>query len=175
MKTQITTSGTSTRAAIVVRPLPGDTGPLALAAERGPDGSPVVVQQDLDGAPLRCCLRDSEPGEEVALVSVAPPGPRGAYLEHGPVFVHAGRCPGPAADGYPGQWRERTQVFRAYDGQGRIVGGEVVAAGMGQEAAAARLLADPGVAFLHTRNIVHGCYMARIDRAPASAEHRPPR
>src|SRR3954468_7748457 len=29
------------------------------------------------GAPLRCCLRDSRPGERIALIAVTPAGPRG--------------------------------------------------------------------------------------------------
>ena len=36
--------------------------------------------------------------------------------------------------------------------------------GSGQEEAAARLLADPDVAFLQTRNVVFGCYMLTIRR-----------
>lgn len=141
---------------LLITPLPPDLGV----------GAPSdAVRSDLDGAPLRCCLRDSRPGEEVALVSAAPPGPRGAYAESGPVFVHARACAGPERGGYPADWRGRRQVFRAYDDDGTIVGGEVVEPGDGQEEAAARLLAAPGVAFLHTRNVVHGCYMLRIDRA----------
>src|SRR5262245_2113257 len=112
-------------APIAVRPLPGDTGPRALAAGHGAAGEPVVVRTDLDGAPLRCCLRDSRPGDRVALVAVVPPGPGGAYAETGPVFVHAEACAGPEHSGYPEEWRRRTQVFRAYDAAGRIVGGEV--------------------------------------------------
>src|SRR3954451_1921084 len=81
------------------------------------------------GAPLRCCLRDSRPGERIALVSATPEGPRGAYRETGPVFVHAEHCAGPATPGYPDDWRGRTQVFRAYGRRGQIVGGEVVPGG----------------------------------------------
>jgi hypothetical protein len=141
---------------LLIAPLPRDLGV----------GAPAdAVRDDLDGAPLRCCLRDSRPGEEVALVSATPPGPRGAYAESGPVFVHARACAGPEGGGYPADWRRRRRVFRAYDRDGAIVGGEVVEPGDGQEEAAARLLAAPGVAFLHSRNVVHGCYMLRIDRA----------
>ncbi len=129
-----TTIDAMTTTALRFRALPSDL------AERAP---PSAARSDLDGAPLRCCLRDSRPGEEVALVSATPPGPQGAYVESGPVFVHARDCGGPRGEGYP----------------------EVVEPGTGQEAAAARLLADPVVAFLHTRNVVHGCYMLRIDRA----------
>lgn len=59
--------------------------------------APVPTTDDEGGAPLRCCLRHSRPGELIALVSYAPlrrwaaatgadPGP---YDEQGPVFVHA--------------------------------------------------------------------------------------
>jgi hypothetical protein len=133
--------------------------PLAGAATR------LFVDED-GGRPLRCCLRDSRPGERIALVAVTPDGPRGAYRETGPVFLHADACSGPDDDGYPEDFRRRTQVFRAYDHAGAIVGGHVVQPGTGQEDAAARLLADPDVAFLHTRNVVHGCYMLTIRRAP---------
>ena len=120
---------------------------------------------DDGGAPLRCCLRDSRAGERIALVAVTPEGPQGAYRETGPVFLHAGGCAGPADSAYPDEFRRRTQVFRAYDHGGVIVGGHVVPAGTGQEEAAARLLADPDVAFLQTRNVVFGCYMLTIKRS----------
>jgi hypothetical protein len=116
------------------------------------------------GHPLRCCLRDSRPGERIALVAVTPEGPQGAYRETGPVFLHADRCPGPDGAGYPEEFRRRTQVFRAYDRAGAIVGGTVVQPGTGQEEAAARLLAHPDVAFIQTRNVIFGCYMLTIRR-----------
>jgi hypothetical protein len=56
-------------------------------------------------------------------------------------------------------------VFRAYGVDGTIVGGEVVEPGTGQEVVAERLLADPAVAFLHSHNVIHGCYMFAIRRA----------
>jgi len=120
---------------------------------------------DEGGAPLRCCLRDSRRGERVALTSVTPPGPVGAYKETGPVFLHADGCDGPDSRTYPDDFRHRPQVFRAYDAQGSIIGGELVDAGSDQEAIAERLLANPAVSFLHTRNVVHGCYMLMIRRA----------
>jgi hypothetical protein len=137
-------------------PLPG-----ALAAE----AARTFTDED-GGAPLRCCLRDSRPGERIALVAVSPEGPRGAYLETGPVFLHADGCAGPVDAGYPEEFRRRTQVFRAYNHAGVIVGGEVVGPGTGQEEVAARLLADAEVAFLQTRNVVFGCYMLTIRREP---------
>jgi hypothetical protein len=134
---------------------------------RIPLGRGVRVRVDEEGgAPLRCCLRDSRPGERIALVAVTPEGPRGPYQETGPVFVHADPCPGPRDPGYPEDFRRRPQVFRAYDWAGSIVGGTVVPAGRtGQEEAARRLLDDPRVAFVQTRNVVFGCYMLTIRRA----------
>ena len=129
----------------------------------GPDVR--VRVDDGGGAPLRCCLRDSRPGERIALITVTPDGPRGAYRETGPVFVHADPCPGPAHPGYPADFRRRAQVFRAYDWSGSIAGGTVVPAGSGQEEAARQLLGDPRVAFVQTRNVVFGCYMLTIRRA----------
>jgi hypothetical protein len=138
---------------------------LAAAADR------VCVDEE-GGAPLRCCLRDSRPGDRIALVSVTPPGPAGAYRETGPVFLHADGCPGPATRGYPEDFRARRQVFRAYDSTGSIVGGEVVEAGTGQEAVAERLLADPNVAFVQSRNVVHGCFMWTMRRVWRQAPSR---
>ncbi|MBA3524692.1 MAG: DUF1203 domain-containing protein [Geodermatophilaceae bacterium] len=135
-------------------PLPARTAP-----------SDATVWVDDGGAPLRCCLRDSRTGERIALLAVTPVGPSGAYRETGPVLVHAEACAGPATDDYPVDWRARAQVLRAYDPAGEIAGGEVVPAGADIEAAAGRLLADPGIAFLQTRNVVHGCYMLTIRRA----------
>lgn len=136
--------------------------PASLADHAG------VVRVDTEGgAPLRCCLRDSRPGERIALVSVTPPGPSGPYAETGPVFLHADGCEGPAGTGYPDEFRARPQVFRAYGHDGTILGGELVRPEDDQDAVAERLLADESVAFVQTRNVVHGCYMLTLSRGPA--------
>jgi hypothetical protein len=59
-------------------------------------------------------------------------------------------------------------VFRAYDHDGHIVGGQVVRPGTEQKEVAGRLLADPDVAFLQTRNVVFGCYMLTIRSEPVA-------
>lgn len=125
------------------------------------------------GAPLRCCLRDSRPGESIALISYAPVresvganADAGPYDEIGPVFVHADECAGPSdTRRYPSDWADRSQVLRAYRADGGIAGGVRLEPGDDRDEAARRLLADPEVAFVHSRNIVYGCYMLEIRRA----------
>lgn len=58
-------------------------------------GNKLSVRVDAAGGnPLRCCLRESRPGEEVLLMAYTPPGTSGPYVERGPVFIHAEPCPG---------------------------------------------------------------------------------
>lgn len=161
---------------IRVLPIPAEHLVAVLAAGLDDEGNPVrPFTSRSGGEPLRCCLRDAAPGETLALIAYRPVRrsvqdasgrPVGPYHECGPVFVHARACPGPNGDGYPHQWRSRQQVFRSYDRDGRIMGGVVAPPGDGQEAILAGLFADESVAFVHSRNVVHGCFMADIRRAP---------
>jgi hypothetical protein len=136
---------------------------------QGHDGHGNALQPFEDpegGAPLRCCLRESRPGERIALIAHAPLRLSGPYWELGPVFVHADPCEGYATPAeYPGEFRDRTQVLRAYSGDQRILGGTVVAPDEDQDAAVEALLADPAVELIHARNPVFGCYMFEITRA----------
>ncbi|MBL1080653.1 DUF1203 domain-containing protein [Streptomyces actinomycinicus] len=123
------------------------------------------------GAPLRCCLRRSAPGERLALVSYAPlrrwaaetGTDPGAYDEQGPVFIHAGECPGPAATGaLPFSNAHRT--VRRYSADGRILGGRLVEDGSGFEPAFAEAFADPAVALVHVRAVEYGCFLYEVRR-----------
>lgn len=124
------------------------------------------------GAPLRCCLRRSRPGERIMLVSYAPlrswalergvdPG---AYDEVGPVFVHGDPCGGPGGTGYPVALHGSPRVLRAYDARGRIRGGRTVELPAGRagevDGLIAEVFADPGVALVHVRAAVFGCFLA---------------
>ena len=130
---------------------------------------------DRDGdSPLRCCNRLSRPGERILLASYSPlhrwavangkdPGP---YDETGPVFLHAEPCAGPVHDGFPDDYRGLPRVFRAYDADGHIVGGEVLVEGASNpEQLIGKVFADPAVAFIHARALVAGCFTFAIDRA----------
>jgi hypothetical protein len=111
------------------------------------------------GSPLRCCLRDSRPGERLLLIAYTPPGTAGPYAERGPVFVHAEPCTGYADIGaYPAGLAHRRQVVRAYDRQGNMGDGALVDDGEPARTVIAELLARPDVAIVHARNVVAGCY-----------------
>ena len=114
--------------------------------------------------PLRCCLRNAEPGEELILFGYEPPIGNSPYRELGAVFAHRSTCTGPAMPGaYPPAWRSRRQVLRSYDSRGWIRDA-VVHDGSDPEGEIARLLADPEAVQLHSRNVAYGCFMFRVTR-----------
>ncbi|GAA4998136.1 DUF1203 domain-containing protein [Streptomyces siamensis] len=129
----------------------------------------VPLVDDEGGAPLRCCLRRSEPGERIVLVSYAPlrrwaaesGADPGAYDEQGPVFVHAEECAGPDG-GLPFTNAHRT--VRRYSADGRIVGGRLVADPAEFEEAFAEAFADPEVALVHVRAVEYGCFLYEVRR-----------
>ncbi|MDX3245538.1 DUF1203 domain-containing protein [Streptomyces sp. ME18-1-4] len=145
--------------------------PMVLKELRTADdaGRPTAAFTDEEGgAPLRCCLRHSRPGERIALVSYAPlrrwaaetgacPGP---YDEQGPVFVHAEECAGPEPDGHPFANAHRT--VRRYSADGHILGGELVEAADGFDAAFRNAFDDPAVAFVHVRAVEYGCFLYEV-------------
>ncbi|MBT2397277.1 DUF1203 domain-containing protein [Streptomyces sp. ISL-100] len=138
----------------------------------------VPYADDEGGAPLRCCLRLSERGERIALVSYAPLrrwaaetwARPGAYDEQGPVFIHAEECegPDPAADGYPFARAGALRTVRRYSADGRIVGGRLMEipadTTAGFDAAFGEAFADPGVALVHVRAVEYGCFHFEVRR-----------
>src|SRR5262245_9333979 len=96
--------------------------------------APRPLTDEEGGSPLRCCLTKAEPGERIALLSYAPlrrwaaetgadPGP---YDEQGPIFVHAEPCSGTQASGWPAAHAGSQRVLRAYNADGRILGGRLL-------------------------------------------------
>jgi hypothetical protein len=125
--------------------------------EAGNRLTPYVVTDG--GSPLRCCLRETRPGDKVLLIAYTPPGTRGAYAERGPVFIHADHCGGyQTPDRYPPGLSHREQVVRAYDHHGRIADGVLAANGDRALEVIRDLLARPDVALVHLRNVGYGCY-----------------
>ena len=133
-------------------------------------GRPLSPFTDAEGgAPLRCCLRRSVPGERIALVSYAPlrrwaagtgarPGP---YDEQGPVFIHADECAGPEGhEEYPFPGAHRT--VRRYSHDGHILGGELVETP--DDDAFRKAFDDPTVALVHVRAVEYGCFLYEVRR-----------
>lgn len=129
------------------------------------------------GSPLRCCLRRSERGERVALVSYAPLRrwaagvgvDAGAYDEQGPVFVHAEECGGPGGGGrYPFARPGVLRAVRRYSGGGRILGGRLLdlpsTPDESLDAAFSEAFADPEVALVHVRAVEYGCFLYEVRR-----------
>lgn len=155
----------------VVRPIDADVlAQLRQVDDAGRAPSPVLDAEG--GSPLRCCLKASQPGERVLLASYAPirrwAASHGvdpaAYDEVGPVFIHANTCDGPDDSGYPAEVGGTPRVMRAYDGNGRIVDGHLVAEGENPERVIDALLADERVAFVHARALGFGCFTFAIER-----------
>jgi hypothetical protein len=129
-------------------------------------GNPVnaFVSNDHDETPLRCCLREASPGESVALIAHQPSARGGPYAEVGPVFIHAQPCDGyPSVHVYPQAFRHRRQLFRAYDSAGRQVHNQIVEPS-DVDSVIGDLLGRSDVDFIHSRNLLAGCYMFAIHR-----------
>ena len=135
--------------------------------DRDDAGRPLApFTDDEGGAPLRCCLRRSDPGERIALVSYAPlrrvATDPGAYDEQGPVFIHAEACAGPHGDGLP--FREAHRTVRRYSARGHILGGFLVENPEGFEEAFTEAFTDPEVAWVHVRAVEYGCFLYEVRR-----------
>ncbi|MEU2762390.1 MULTISPECIES: DUF1203 domain-containing protein [unclassified Streptomyces] len=159
------------------RPIAPETlDELRAADDAGRPCLPFTVADG--GDPLRCCLRGSEPGELIALVSYAPlrrwaaatGASPGAYDEQGPVFIHAEACagPDPEREGYPFSRPGALRAVRRYDARGLIVGGRLLEipaeAEKGFDAALDEAFADPEVALAHVRAVEHGCFLFEVRR-----------
>ena len=126
------------------------------------------VSDESGGAPLRCCLRESEPGESIVLLAYKPFRWDGPYAEVGPVFCHAKACEGyKTPDRYPEGFAHRRQLLRAYDRDHRICEGIQARNGEQAEQLLTWMLSRDEVDFVHSRNVEWGCYMFSASREPS--------
>ena len=131
---------------------------------RDVSGNPVERMTATGGEPLRCCLRNADPGEEVMLFGYEPPLPASPYREIGAVFAHTRPCH-PVLDGrYPPAWYERVQVLRAYDRRGWIHPASRLHSGGDLHEAITEIFTAPDVHQIHSRNVSYGCYLLAITR-----------
>jgi hypothetical protein len=151
---------------LIFEPIPAGQLQEIRAAGRDEAGNRLTPQAVTGGGdPLRCCLRETRPGDRVVLIAYTPPGTRGAYAERGPVFIHADPCDGyPTPHLYPPGLSHRKQVVRAYDHHGRIADGVLVSNGDQAMEVIREMLARPDVALVHLRNVGYGCYNFAVRR-----------
>jgi len=146
-------------------PLPDDVLVRVRAGGRDASGNLPVRRTAEGGEPVRCCLRDAQPAEPLLLFNFEPPLPASPYRELGAVFAHAEVCAwAPDYRTYPEDWRGLPQVLRAYDERGWIHPASRVHDGSEPEATLAAVLAEPAVVQVHSRNVVHGCWMFTATR-----------
>ncbi|MGW7527720.1 DUF1203 domain-containing protein [Streptomyces sp. NPDC054783] len=150
------------------RPIPSPSlKELRTADDAGRPLAPFTDEEG--GAPLRCCLRRSEPGERIALVSYAPlrrwaaetGADPGAYDEQGPVFIHGDECRGPSPDPVL-PFTDAHRVLRRYSADGRILGGRLTDGDF--PSALTEAFADPEVAVVHVRAVEYGCFLYEVRR-----------
>jgi hypothetical protein len=131
--------------------------------------APAPFTDTEGGAPLRCCLGRSDPGDRIALVSYAPlrrwaagrDVDPGAYDEQGPVFIHAEECAGPDADaGLP--FTNAHRAVRRYSAEGHILGGRLVEEPDAFEEALTEAFDDPAVVLVHVRAVEYGCFLYEV-------------
>jgi hypothetical protein len=123
------------------------------------------------GEPVRCCLRRTEPGERIALISYSPWTRPHPWAETGPVYVHAERCAGYRGDGaYPAGFARDRSMLSPFDATGARIAERVTFVGPDDDhhAAVRDLLAVPGVEAVHVRSATAGCFtfLARRDGSP---------
>ncbi|HEX4701984.1 MAG TPA: DUF1203 domain-containing protein [Pseudonocardiaceae bacterium] len=151
---------TTTTSTFRVEPIPASTLDRIRSTGRDEAGNEPRERVDIEGgSPLRCCLRDANPGERMLLIAHTPPGVTGPYAERGPVFVHAEPCDGYAdTDSYPAGLTHRRQIVRGYDHNGNMATATVVEDGLAAERELVELFARPDIRVAHVRNVAAGCY-----------------
>ncbi len=140
---------------------------LASGADAG--GNPIESFVDAEGSwSLRCCLGDSGPADEIAIISWSPFPWDGPYREVGPIVVHTAGCEGVApAARLPSAIDARPMQLRPYGHDHRIAYDHMtyVDADESVSDATAALLANDEIDFVHGRNLIGGCYAFTAVRA----------
>ena len=134
---------------------------------------PVESFTDTEGGwPLRCCLTDSVPGDELAIVGWSPFPWRGPFAETGPIVIHAHPCGGTEDRDVPAQFLTRRQLVRPYGYDRRIAYDHlaVVDPDGSLPSVLEELLRLDDIDFVHVRNLRPGCYSFTARRAGAGRQ-----
>lgn len=129
---------------------------------------------DGNGVPCRHCLRMVPRGAPYLVLAHRPFETLQPYAEVGPIFLCANECdPGSVADVLPPFLVAASYIVRGYDPDERIVYGtgrvtptpEIIAS-------CERLLARPGIAFVHIRSATNNCFHVRAERPNGEGSKR---
>jgi hypothetical protein len=131
------------------------------------NGQPPERHVSTGNVPCRHCLRHVAAGEPYLIVAHRPfPAPQ-PYAELGPIFLHAEECPrGGGSEEIPLFLASSRYLLRGYDKTHRIVygSGQIVETSE-IPSAAADMLGDPRIEYIHVRSATNNCYHCRIERA----------
>jgi hypothetical protein len=118
------------------------------------------------GFPCRITLEDALPGQTLLLLNYEHLPVDTPYRSRHAIYVsEAAAETRRAVDEIPGCLAVRAVIaLRAFDALGMMTAAEL-APGADLAPAIVRMLAEPGVAYLHAHNPGRGCYAARIDRS----------
>lgn len=118
-----------------------------------------------EGYPCRISLEDAPVGESVLLLNYEHQDADTPYRSAYAIFVREAACEAASLRGaLPEMILRRAWIsLRAFSEDGHLQAAEV-SPGAGAQPAVERLLAKPGVGYLHLHNAAHGCYLARVGR-----------
>ncbi|MET0235595.1 MAG: DUF1203 domain-containing protein [Kibdelosporangium sp.] len=111
--------------------------------------------------PLRCCLRQAEVDENIALICYSPWESPSPWMEAGPVFVHHDGCAGYAGtSAYPETLLHNKAILNPFDHTGARFYEHITFLDPDDdhEKALREVLEQPGVAFVHVRSGTAGCF-----------------
>ncbi len=133
-------------------------------------GHPAHAEVATGCGPCRSCLQTFREGEERRILFTLDAFSGLEVLPlPGPVFIHEAACERYAEDrGFPEGLRFLPLTFNAY-GCGRKLMDQAYGTGLEIDGLLDRLLALPGLAYVHVRNTEAGCYVATIVPAAISA------
>jgi Protein of unknown function (DUF1203) len=126
-----------------------------------------AVADSKPGFPCRVSLRDAEPGTRLLLLNYEHQSAATPYRSAHAIYVADGAEEARLEPGeIPEQMRSRLLSVRAFSAEGMLIDADVTEGARVGELFA-RMLSNPGAAYLHAHYAKFGCYAARIDRATA--------
>ncbi len=134
-------------------------------------GHAAHAETATDDAPCRVCLTRFTPGRDRRILFTHDPfAGTEPFPLPGPVFVHADACRPYDPDArLPETLARGALTFNAYAAGRRLLAVERTHGPDAAAAAVEGLLGVPGIAAIHVRSTLAGCFLCRIERAAAAA------